>query len=102
MTGNWTDVVSVRTHVSASAVEAVRGPGASAEGPAGPDRRPHVQEDRQAGGHLLGRDEAVWSHVSVCTNIRNLRLSVCVGVIQVTCFTPQTAAEAETEFFIVL
>ncbi len=56
--------VQAEVFVSAACVEAVCGPGATSEGPAVPDHRHHFQEDRQAWGHLLGRDEALWSHVS--------------------------------------
>lgn len=44
--------------------EAVCGPSAPKGGPAVPDQQRRFQEDRQAGGHLLGRDETPWSPVS--------------------------------------
>lgn len=67
MTGNCVDAVSVQTQVFCfCCVEAVCGPGAPSEGPADPDQRHRFQEDRQAGGHLLGCDETLWSHVSYC------------------------------------
>lgn len=45
-------------------VEAVCGFGAPPAGPAVPDQRDCFQEDRQAGRHLLGCDETLWSNVS--------------------------------------
>lgn len=51
--------------VSAPVVEADRGPGAPSDSPADPDQLHHLQQDRQAGGHLLGRGETLWSHVSL-------------------------------------
>ena len=44
--------------------EAVRGPGAPSGGPAVTPQQHHFQQDRQAGGHLLGCGETFWSHVS--------------------------------------
>lgn len=45
--------------------ETVCGPGVAPHSPAVLDDRPHLQQDRQAGGHLLGRDETLRSDVSL-------------------------------------
>lgn len=57
----WSSLIVV---VCTSRVEAVGGPGGPQGGAAKADQHHHLQQDGYAGGHLLGRDEALWSHVS--------------------------------------
>lgn len=57
----WSSLIVV---ARSSRVEAVGGPGGPQGGAAKADQHHHLQQDGHAGGHLLGRDETLWSHVS--------------------------------------